>query len=247
MTALSATRVERAGFHLTFLDDAGVEQHAPLAVGWNVQFERAAAVRSFPSFRGQRNFPGWWWSATTGEHVGYESWVERDVLMVMDFDQDIVAFASQPFWLTWAADDRVRRHAPDYFARTRDGQGLVVDVRPDDRVDPAASEAFAAMGRACEEVGWKFHRTGGPAPVLRSNLRWLAGYRHRRCYQEELAQDLLHVFRAPTALLRGAQQVGDQLMTLPVLYHLLWTGHLTTDLEFSVLGPAAIVRAPDPR
>jgi hypothetical protein len=236
-------RVERAGFHLTFLDDTGVEQQAPLALAWNVQFEHVPPVRSFPSFRGQKNFPGWWWSATTGDHVGYESWVERDVLMLMDFNQDIVAFASQPFWLSWAADDRVRRHAPDYFARMRDGQGLVVDVRPDDRVDPAATEAFAAMERACMEVGWKFHRTGGPDPMLRSNLRWLAGYRHRRCYQEELAQELLDAFRAPTALLRGAQQVGDQLTTLPVLYHLLWSGGLITDLDSLVLGPTAIVHA----
>ncbi|MGW2150837.1 TnsA-like heteromeric transposase endonuclease subunit [Nonomuraea bangladeshensis] len=129
----------------------------------------------------------------------------------------------------------------------RPTQGLVVDVRSDNRVDPAATEARAAMERACEGVGWKFHRTGGPDPVLRSSLRRLAGYRHRRCYREELAHELLDVFGAPTPLLRDAQQVGDQPMTLPVLYHLLWTGHLTTDLEYAVLGPAVVVRAPDLR
>ncbi|MFG1687662.1 TnsA-like heteromeric transposase endonuclease subunit [Nonomuraea sp. NPDC049269] len=218
-----------------------------MASSWNIRFERAAAVRSFPSFRGQRNFPGWWWSATTGDHVGYESWVERDVLMMMDFDRDIISFASQPFWLTWVADGQVRRHAPDYFARKLDGQGLVVDVRPDDRVDPAAAEAFAATTLACAEVGWEFRRTGGPAPVLRSNLRWLAGYRHPRCYREEIAQALLETFAAPTGLLHGAQMVGDQLITLPVLYHLLWTGRLTADLAAAILSPATTVRTREGR
>ncbi|MGA4992430.1 hypothetical protein [Nonomuraea bangladeshensis] len=95
--------------------------------------------------------------------------------------------------------------------------------------------------------GLEISPDGGPDPVLRSSLRRLAGYRHRRCYREELAHELLHVFGAPTPLLRGAQQVGDQPMTLPVLYHLLWAGHLTTDLEYAVLGPAAVARAPDLR
>ena len=29
-------------------------------------------------FRGQRNRPGWWWFASTGELVGHESWLEQD-------------------------------------------------------------------------------------------------------------------------------------------------------------------------
>lgn len=31
----------------------------------SVAFERAAPVRSFPSYQGQANFPGLWWSATS--------------------------------------------------------------------------------------------------------------------------------------------------------------------------------------
>jgi hypothetical protein len=29
---------------------------------------------------------GLWWSATTGGHVGFESWLERDQVMALDFD-----------------------------------------------------------------------------------------------------------------------------------------------------------------
>ena len=87
-------------------------------------------VRNFPSFRGQRNFPGLWWFATTGAHVGHESWVERDQLMALDADPDVVGVLSQPFWIHWRDGTR---HAPDYFVRRRDGSVVVVDVREDDR------------------------------------------------------------------------------------------------------------------
>jgi hypothetical protein len=38
---------------------------------------------------------------------------------------------------------QTRRHAPDYFAPLADGTGVVIDVRPDDRIEPRDAEAFA--------------------------------------------------------------------------------------------------------
>ena len=81
-------------------------------------------VRSFPSFRGQRNFPGWYWSATMGRRVGFESWVERGHLVALDFDPVVTAIVSQPFWLHWRTPaGKVRRHSPDFFARLAGGRG----------------------------------------------------------------------------------------------------------------------------
>ena len=59
----------------------GVVRREPLGGCWNLAFERVAPVRGVASFRGQRNWPGLWWFSRTGEHVGYESWLERDRLM----------------------------------------------------------------------------------------------------------------------------------------------------------------------
>jgi hypothetical protein len=50
--------------------------------------------------------------------VGYESWVERDVLMALDADPGVEAVASQPMWLHWVSETgKARRHAPDFFVR----------------------------------------------------------------------------------------------------------------------------------
>src|SRR5664280_734784 len=86
-------------------------------LGVPVRFEAVAPVRAFPSFKRQRYFPGLWWSATTRRQVGYEAWLERDHLMLLDHDPAVVGIASQPFWLFWQHDGKLRSHAPDYFAR----------------------------------------------------------------------------------------------------------------------------------
>jgi hypothetical protein len=244
---LPACPAARSSFEVAFIDETGGWRREPLSSCWAVPFERAVPSRSFPSFEGQRNFPGLWWSAATGEHVAYESWVERDVAMLLDFDPLIVAFAAQPFWLCWPDGQGDRKHAPDFFARRVDGTGVVVDVRPDELVDEEAARVFAVTARACRAAGWAFRRTGGPPAILATNVRWLAGYRHPRCHQPQIAAALTDRFAAPTPLVAGAAAVGDRLAVLPVLYHLLWRQVLTTDLSTAPLSPASLVcLAPEP-
>nr|MDT0523519.1 hypothetical protein [Streptomyces sp. DSM 41633] len=48
---------------------------------------RAGAVAAM--IRGQ-SYPGWYWSATLGRRIGFESCVGRDYLMALDFDPDVV-------------------------------------------------------------------------------------------------------------------------------------------------------------
>lgn len=145
-------------------------------------------VRGFPSYHGQRNFPGLWWFSTTGAHVGHESWLERDQLMVLDADPDVIGVVSQPFWFRWP--DGVS-HAPDYFVRRRDGSAVVVDVRDDDRISAADQEKFDRSAVVCETVGWDYRRVGVLDSVLRANLRWLSGYRHPRVFRAGLADSLV--------------------------------------------------------
>jgi hypothetical protein len=228
-------------FEVSFIDETGAQRRQPLASCWDVPFERAGPSRSFPSFKGQRNFPGLWWSATTGQHVGFESWVERDVAMLLDFDPEVVAFATQPLWLIWPGERGEHKHAPDFFARRADGTGVVIDVRPDDLVDPEAAEVFEVTASACQQVGWEFRRTGGPAAVVAANVRWLSGSRHPRCDRPEIADALMERFAEPTPLFAGAATVGDRLAVLPVLFHLLWRQVLVTDLTAAPLSPSSLV------
>jgi len=142
-----------------------------------------------------------------------------------------------------AALDGMRRHLPDYFARTADGVGVVIDVRPDERVRTRDAEAFDATARACRWLGWRSERVGALEPVFAANVRWLSRYRHRRCgRREDLLARLLEMFAEPTPVFEAAARAGDRLATLPVLYHLLWRQVLTADLTGALLGPSTLVR-----
>jgi hypothetical protein len=130
---------------------------------------------------------------------------------------------------------------PDFFVRLGSGNALVVDVRPDERIEPADAEAFAVTEQACAAVGWTYRRVGELDAVFAANLRWLAGYRHSRCRHADRAKALFEVFAAPRALLAGARVVGDPVAVLPVLFHLLWTRELRTDLTSTVLGQGSLI------
>lgn len=233
----------QAEFLVEFSDSAGQRLSGDLTELWNARFEDAVPVRSFPAFKRQRNFPGWWWSATVDRLVGFESWLERDQLMQLDFDADVVGMASQPMWLRWRHDRWWRRHAPDYFVRLADGGGVVIDVRPDERIPPRDAEAFDAAARACERVGWQYRRVGALDLVWLRNLRWLSRYRHPRHRGDDgVRSALVDCFRDGLPLRTGASAVADPLVSLPVLFHLLWRQVLVTDLTSAVLSSSTIVR-----
>jgi hypothetical protein len=106
------------GFEVEYAGPGGREVRAGLDRLRRVDLGSCLPVRSFPSYKGQRNYPGWFWSSKMGKHVGFESWVERGHLVALDFAPEVTAIVSQPFWLCWRTPaGKPARHAPDFFAR----------------------------------------------------------------------------------------------------------------------------------
>ncbi|MCS0600658.1 TnsA-like heteromeric transposase endonuclease subunit [Streptomyces sp. LP11] len=232
-----------SAFELEFSHPDG-RRRLPLGKAWSVPFEVADPVREFRWVKGGKSFPGWYYAVTTAGHVGYESWLERDRLILMDRDREVVGIAAQPFWLRWDDGHKGRRHAPDYFVRLVDGRARVVDVRSADRMDERTEESFEATRRACEAVGWQFEWVGTPDPVFMANVRWLARYRRARSGRPaSVASALIDVFNEPMGTWAGAELVGDRLQVLPVLFHLLWSGRLDADLESELLDSESLVWA----
>jgi hypothetical protein len=241
--AVRASSLSSPGFQVVLVDRETGELRQPLSSVAAYPFENAAPVRSFPSFRGQRNSTGWWWCMTNRRHVGFESWLERDHVIRLDFAADVVGLSSQPFWLSWDDGARGRRHAPDYFARLADGGALVVDCRPRGRVKPRDAAAFVATEKACQQVGWRYELAHEPDPTLMANMRWLAGYRRTRCRGADIATAAVRLSGTPHPLMELAALLGDPLATLPVIFHLLWTGELRTNLSV-LLNEYSTVSAP---
>jgi hypothetical protein len=65
-------------FEIGYRSEDGAEHRLALEDAWLVPFERGRPVRRFNARKGQRHLSGLWWSGTTGGHVGYDPWLERD-------------------------------------------------------------------------------------------------------------------------------------------------------------------------
>lgn len=226
---------------LSWITAEGMSQRLPLEQAAVVPFEDGLPVRRFTARKGQRHLSGRWWCATTNGHVAFESWLERDHVMLLDFDPAVVGVAAQPFWLSWCDDsDSTVRHAPDYFARRGDGSAIVVDCRPIERRNDGDRAKFEATRRVCARLGWEYRLVGDVEPRLVGNVRWLAGYRHPRYDDPLVAGILAEVFATPLGLMDGAARVGDPIAVLPVLFHLLWRQTLAADLAHP-LGEMSVV------
>ena len=66
-------------FFLEFAGADGARHRESLTACVTERFENALPVRSFQWAKGASHFAGSWWSSTTGDHVGFESWLERPV------------------------------------------------------------------------------------------------------------------------------------------------------------------------
>jgi hypothetical protein len=230
------------GIRLVYTDDRGRRRAIALDEARTVDFGQTRPFREPSAYRGQRNFPGWWWSVTTRSHVVYESWLGRHHIIEADRDARVTGIAGQPFALTWPSGKRQVWHTPDLYCRMFDGKGVVTDCRSTSRVGADFRYKCAVIAAACQAVGWKFCLVGEPNPVWAANLRWLAGYRHPRFADPGLEEQLVSSVAQPRPLTEAAEQAGDPIRVLPVLFHLLWLGQLTGDLS-RPLGNGTILSA----
>lgn len=208
---------------------------------WNSTSSLAKAFRKPPAYRGQRNFPGWWWSATTRSHVLYKSWLELHHVIEADRDPRVIGILGQPFELTWPEGKKQVRRAPDLLCRILEGQAVVTDCHPVGQANEKFRRKAAVTAAACSQIGWDYRLVGEPDPIWAANLRWLAGYRHPRFGDEHLEELLISFFTSAQSL-SAARQAGDPIRVRPVLFHLLWRGRLSADLG-RPLGETTILTA----
>lgn len=218
-------------------------RRSPLAdaVGKRVRFEDAGPSLPFLAWKGMRNFPGWWWTATNGRHVGFESWLERDRLTILDREPDIVGISSQPMVIYGHDRGGEWTHVPDYFCRRADGSGTLVDVCTSHAARKDRRRLQADRTRqVCEDVGWSYEWVQEPDRTTIVNLRWLAGYRRPAHDPWGYQAALLEACDRPTPLRRLAEAVDDPVLVLPVLFHMIWHLDLTVDVTRPLLSTSLV-------
>ena len=199
--------------------------------GSDLQRHGAHEVRS----RSTPRESGYYWSATTGGHVIYESRLELARLLLADFAPEVVAIAAQPFLLRAPVGGRVRRHVPDFLLVHADQTVRVVNVKPAERLaDPAVAEALAWPGELFEARGWGHEIWTGADPVLLANVRFLAGYRRPGMPPDAVAGAVLDLVRAGDCLgglLDRLEHGWPRPLAKAALLRLLWQRRVSTDLS----------------
>jgi hypothetical protein len=204
---------------------------------------RCGPVRSPEVYQRQWHMPGRWFSTTAGRFLEYESLLERDWMLLMDFDREVEWICEQPLRLLYVKDEQPASHVPDLMV-WRAGTPELCDVKSEERLeDPRFLAQVEATGLACAEAGVGYRVLSDPDPQLLVNVRWLAGFRERRSDPDGERSRIL------SALAAGSFTVGElvsgarePMLARPVLMHLLWTGDARADLSGPV-DDETIVRA----
>lgn len=206
----------------------GVAERLDSADVGAVPFESVDRVRVPASWKHKVNYTGYYWAATTGGHVWFESLYEKAALMRLDRDADVLAISAQPMWIHWAGEKR--RHAPDFFVRFRDGSAALVDVKPARNIEASDVEAFDRTRVLCDELGWGYVVVDDISDQEARNLRFLSGYRYAR-WQEARCAEVLQEHAGESARLTvWAELLRDAFPEpLGAVYSALWWRQLLFD------------------
>jgi len=187
-------------------------------------------VRRFSWRTGQRHRAGLQYLVSTGRHHGFESIAEQHLLLALDFAGGLLDVLAQPFRLRFATREGWAEHIPDFLAVTRGG-GLLVDVRPGDRIGEEDRVRFAAAAETALACGWRYLVVTGWRRHVLSSLDSLSAQRRRLDDRLGVQHELLAAARcAPT-------RFGDLVAAtaLPAVarahaLHLIWHRRLGIDL-----------------
>lgn len=197
---------------------------------------RAGVARKVPEYVGQKNVPVRYWCVTTQSHIFCESKLERERLVLADFDPDVESMTSQPFWLQGVFRGKPIKHVPDFMFVRRDSV-VVCNVKPAAFVHhPRVRRVFEWMDRLMErKAGWSHEVwTGeGESFTYLQNVRALAGSKNTHWFDPTTLSAIQDVADGSTiAEVMTALSPGiDPLRTKRAIQHLLWRQVLQTNLH----------------
>ncbi|HYQ92343.1 MAG TPA: TnsA endonuclease N-terminal domain-containing protein [Candidatus Competibacteraceae bacterium] len=181
--------------------------------------------------------------------VSFESTLEKDFYLLLEFDGQVESFEEQPLTLTYlSAEGQTRRYTPDVLIRYRSdpsGQPLLpptlceVKYRRDLRDHwTEYKPKFRAAGRYVKQQGWCFRLvTEREIRTPRLNaIRFLRRYRYLRVEAGDIGQLLTALHRQPETTpeaLLAAMGVdrGQQTYLITTLWHLVATERIGIDFS----------------
>lgn len=180
--------------------------------------------------------------------TAFESSLERDFLLLLDFDPDVEFYEAQPLKITYDDRGRRRTYTPDVFVRYRTDPfqaqptpPLLCEVKYRDDLRQHWTDywpKFRAAQRYARQQGWRFRLVTERyirTPYL-ENVKFLRSYQAMASNASDRTR-LLHTLLElgetnPASLLTAmSQDRWQQAEILPTLWQLIATRQIDTDLR----------------
>lgn len=179
-----------------------------------------APLRRLPARRGSFAFVGRWWFASTGEHVGFGSLVERDVLMSLDFAGGIVEIVDGPLVVAPTRSAPGSMPSPYLFVSYGD-QSRALLVHGDDSDAASLAAVFAATPITVATV-----TAAATATAMQSARAW-CGYRFSRCrlpasVENDVLAERSHARSIGDLVAKLADRLDDSSVARAGVYSMLW-------------------------
>lgn len=178
-------------------------------------------------------------SLDSGGMASFESSLERDWLVVLDFDPAVKSVLEQPFSIEYTFDGKQRRYTPDVIAEFENPnrtETIIYEVKPREVLRANWDRykvRFKAAVRYCKERGWRFKIVTEKEirTAYLENAKFLRRYRNLP-EQKLICDQLLYTFKAlgptsPQALLAAAYwPKEDQMKAIPMLWKMVTDGRI---------------------
>lgn len=188
-------------------------------------------------------------SRKNGKSLGYESLLERDLMILLEFDDAVERFEEQPVKIHFSAGGKAKKsYVPDILIHylpspTGEAQRAVLgEVKHTDYLKKYKADyapKFEAAARYAGERDWEwqiFTEKDIRSPYL-DNLKFLREYHSAEpavSLQQEVIDHLRHA-RSPVTIESVLQQLcptdDRKLLVVPVVWHLIATGRIVANLK----------------
>lgn len=188
-------------------------------------------------------------SAKNGKSLGYESLLEQDLMILLEFDDMVGSFEEQPVKVSLQIKGKkVKPYVPDILIHhlpTSTGEtwrsvlGEVKDTRDLKKNKEKYAPKFEAAARFAEEKGWEwriFTEKEIRTPYL-NNLKFLRRYFHEKPDSTQVQTIFEFIQRmgnpiSVEALLKKLCPTEEALLHMvPAIWHLVATKRIATDLQ----------------
>ncbi len=222
--------------------DSAVRTEIASSALLNEPLATAQQIRTGEQYQYRLNRHGFYHWHRTGSAIWFESNLEQESLVELDFG-GAKAVASQPMRMLFGDTIDLVSHVPDFFVVASDGAPTVVDVKPSARIDDAVIRQFDVSGSICEDIGWRYEVMVEQDKVRARNLAYLRAARTMPWHpQPEVLDIVREAFRDGRTLADGVHRASRSFPAIGfrAVRHLLWHRLLTTDLHQTLGGDSVV-------